>query len=111
MESHCDGMVVYAVGMRRRAVREVVEVVEEVVGLGGASLGIGMPLGCSVVMLLEVDSMHKVFALLLLSPMFERRGWSREIHVPRQIIIALPYLFSNQQRGTRTCFSELELQS
>ncbi len=43
--------------MRRRAVREVVEVVLEVEeGFGGAPLGIGTPLGWSVAMLQEVDS-------------------------------------------------------
>ena len=51
--------------MRRRAVREVVEVEVEEEGFGGAPLGIEMPLGWSVAILLEVDSMHQNAGLML----------------------------------------------
>lgn len=48
--------------------REVVEVeVEE--GFGGALLGIGIPFSWSVVMVLEVRSVHPLVALLLPSSM------------------------------------------
>ena len=53
--------------MRRRAVREVVEVEVEVEeeGFGGVPLGLEMPLGWSVVILLGVDSMHQNAGLIL----------------------------------------------
>lgn len=76
--------------MRRRAVREVVDVEGEEEGFGGAPSGIGTLLDWSVVMLLKVEFNASKCCVAAIVINVERRSWSRErADLPRYLSLTI----------------------
>lgn len=76
--------------MRRRAVREVVDVEGEAEGFRGAPSGMGTLLGWSVVMLLKVEFNASKCCVAAIVINVERRSWSRErADLPRYLSLTM----------------------